>query len=320
LALTSTASTTHHALFGVNIAGGEFGKVGQAYGTGYIYPSHAEIDYYASKHMDVIRVPFLWERVQHSKFGALDGAELARLDDVVKYASGKGMHVDLDMHNYGYGFGAQVGSAQTPNSAFADVWGKLAGHYAGNDKVMFGLMNEPHDQSATSWIGSVNAAVSAVRGAGAHSQTILVSGTYWDGAHSWVSTDNDTVVGNGVKDPDNRYALEVHQYLDSNNSGTSTQVVSPTIGAERLAAVTKWATDTHHQLFLGEFGAGKDAASIKALDTMLASVSQHQDVWAGATYWAGGPWWGSYAFSVEPQNGHDAAQMPVLQHYADLLV
>ena len=60
-------------LLGVNLAGAEFGSnVPGTFGTDYTYPTHAEIDYYASKGMSVIRLPFLWERVQHTKNGALD--------------------------------------------------------------------------------------------------------------------------------------------------------------------------------------------------------------------------------------------------------
>jgi hypothetical protein len=68
-------------LLGVNLAGGEFGTpdhVPGIFGTDYIYPSHTEIDYYAAKGMSVIRLPFLWARLQHSENGPLDGAELAR--------------------------------------------------------------------------------------------------------------------------------------------------------------------------------------------------------------------------------------------------
>ena len=79
--------------------------------------------------MGVIRLPFLWERIQRSEFAALDAAELGRLDDVVNYTTGKGLKIEIEPHNYGYGFGALIGSAQTPNSAFADLWGKLAGHF-----------------------------------------------------------------------------------------------------------------------------------------------------------------------------------------------
>src|SRR5438445_9513266 len=102
-------------LLGVNLAGAEFGSnVPGVFGTDYTYPTHSEIDYYAGKGLGVIRLPFLWERIQRSEFGSLDSAELARLDDVVTYATGKGLKVDIDPHNFGYGFGQLIGSAQTP--------------------------------------------------------------------------------------------------------------------------------------------------------------------------------------------------------------
>ena len=41
-------------------------------------------------------------------------------------------------------------------------------------------------------------------------------------------------------------------------------------------------------------------------------MQQHTNVWQGVTYWAGGPWWGDYMFSIEPQNGVDKPQMAIL--------
>jgi hypothetical protein len=178
-------------------------------------------------------------------------------------------------------------------------------------------MNEPHDQSATTWLGSANAAIAAIRGAGAVSQEILVPGSYWDGAWTWTSTDNATVVGTGVQDPAHNFAFEVHQYLDSDGSGTHPGAVSATIGVERLTAITQWAEATGNHLFLGEVGVTTDQTSLTALDGMLTYMQQHTDAWQGATYWAGGPWWGNYMFSIEPQNGVDKPQMAILvQHLA----
>ncbi len=301
-------------LLGVNLAGAEFGSVGQAFGTGYTYPTHAEIDYEAASGMNVIRLPFLWERLQPTLNGPLDPAELARIDDVVAYAASRGVEVDLDVHDYGNYGGQPIGSSAVPNSAFADLWGKIAAHYATNVNVMFGLMNEPQQSSATGWLGSVNAAVAAIRGAGA-SQEILVPGVGYDGAWTWTTGPNAGVIGNGVVDPLNNYAFEVHQYLDSDGSGTHQNVVSSTIGSQRLADITTWAESTGHRLFLGEFGTSSDTTSLSALGNMLSYMSQHADVWQGGTYWAAGPWWGDYMYSAEPSNGVDTGQMKVLEAY-----
>ncbi|HEX4766491.1 MAG TPA: cellulase family glycosylhydrolase, partial [Lichenihabitans sp.] len=197
---------------------------------------------------------------------------------------------------------------------FADLWGKLAGHFAGSPNVIFGLMNEPQQSSAAGWLQSVNGAIASIRAAGAR-QEVLVPGIGWDGAWTWTTDGNASVIGTGVVDPANNFAFEVHQYLDSDGSGTHANVVSANIGVQRLQAITQWAENTGNRLFLGEFGVAADATSLMAMSNMLAYMDQHTGAWQGATYWAAGPWWGSYMYSAEPSNGVDAAQMTVLDQY-----
>ena len=139
-------------------------------------------------------------------------------------------------------------------------------------------------------------------------QTIVVPGSYFDGAWTWTVTDNARVVGRGVVDPLNNYLFEVHQYLDRNGSGGSTGIVSPTIGADRLAAATEWARAHGRRFFLGEFGTAADAASLAALDTMLAYIQHNGDVWAYATWWGAGDRWYDYFMSIEP--AADATEKP----------
>lgn len=57
-------------------------------------------------------------------------------------------------------------------------------------------------------------------------------------------------------------SLEMHQYLDSDGSGTSGTCVSSTIGAERLAAATAWLKQNNFKGFLGEIGGGSNGAYI----------------------------------------------------------
>jgi endoglucanase len=174
-------------------------------------------------------------------------------------------------------------------------------------------MNEPNTQTATEWVQGANAAIQAIRDQGA-TQKILVSGSYWDGAHSWTSTDNDTVMLNGVTDPLHNFNFEVHQYLDSDFSGEHTTVV-PGAGATVLQSITDWARTNHQQLFLGEYGFAADAASMKEGQALVDYMHANADVWMGSTYWAAGPWWDNYAFSVEPVGSVDKPQMKVLDTY-----
>jgi endoglucanase len=319
--MTCVSNAGHIPMVGVNLQGAEWGQSGDAYGTTWIFPNYSEIDYYAAKGMDVIRLPFLWERVQPQQNGPLEATELARIDDFVDYAATKGVKVILDPHNYGYGYNNLIGSAGTPDSSFANFWGQMAAHFSSDTNVIFGLMNEPHDQTAIHWLASANAAIGAIRATGAV-QKILVPGSYWTAAGSWVSSDNDTTVGAGVKDPLNNYAFEVHSYFDSDASGTHPEIASPTIGVDRLASITEWAKDTNSTLFLAEFGVnGNDPMALKAMDDMLAFMEQNSDVWQGATYWAGGPWFTDHWMSIEPStdasgNYIDRPQMDVLEKYA----
>src|SRR5438045_9098049 len=97
---------TSPLLLGVNLSGAEFGSnVPGSFGTDYTYPTHAEIDYYAGKGLSVIRLPFLWERLQHSEFGAFDAAELGRLGDVVIYATVTGLTIGLSTVHSDSGMG-----------------------------------------------------------------------------------------------------------------------------------------------------------------------------------------------------------------------
>ena len=117
----------------------------------------------------------------------------------------------------------------------------------------------------------------------------------------------------GIVDPGNNYAYDVHQYLDSNGSGGSTQIGTnqnpndPTIGASRLMNMTQWLHSNHQKAFLGEFAVanstiGTSATQVgdEAIDNMLTLMEQNSDVWLGWNWWGGGPWWGNYMFSIEP--------------------
>ena len=303
------------AFTGVNLSGGEFDDpkpdTRPVYGQKYIYPSTSEMDYFKGKGVNIIRFPFHWADLQSGLNQPLDPAVLARMQGVVKAATDRGLVVLLDPHDYARYYGQVVGSPAVPDAAFADFWGKTAAQFKNNPRVWFGLMNEPHDMPAAQWLGAANAAIAAIRKAGAKN-LILVPGIAWTGAGSWVSSGNGTVML-GIRDPQNHYLYEVHQYLDSDSSGSHSEAVSPTVGSERLKEFTLWCRQHHQRGFLGEFGAADNAVSAQATDDMLSYMEKNQDVWVGYTWWAAGAWWGDYMFTLEPKNGRDRPQMATLQ-------
>lgn len=315
-------------MLGVNLAGAEFGgSLGEAYaanpsvgvfGTDYTFPTPAQIDHYAGQKLNVVRLPFMWERLQPARDGPLDAAYAARIDDVVAHAGAKGVRVILDVHNYGYGYGRLVGSAETPTASFADFWSRVAARHAAAPHVVFGLMNEPNKQTPAQWLPSANAAIAAIRAAGA-AQLILVPGTHYTNGASWITGGNAADFAERVVDPGANFAFEIHQYNDADHSGKNPAPVFEGIGVDRLVDVTWWAERTGRKLFLGEFGAGKQPASLAAMERQLAFARAHSNVWLGGTIWAGGPWWpADYPFLTEPVDGVASPQVQALRRFLPL--
>jgi endoglucanase len=106
-----------------------------------------------------------------------------------------------------------------------------------------------------------------------------------------------------LTDPSDKIVYEMHQYLDSDGSGTSATCVSGTIGAERVANATTWLKTNMKKGILGEFAGGANDVCKSAVTGMLDSLVAANDVWLGAMWWGGGPWWADYIFSMEPDSG-----------------
>ena len=300
---------------GVNLAGGEFygpkPDVRPIYGKNFIYPGVAEYAYFAWHGANVFRLCFHWETIQPQANGELDAEMLGHLKTAVKLATDKGLVVLLDPHNYARYYGKVLGTPEAPAAIFADFWTKLAGVFRDDPHVWFGLVNEPNGLSAAAWFDIANEAVAAIRKAGA-TNLILLPGTAYSGAHSWQSDwyggANAASVAK-VKDPIDHLAIEVHQYLDGDSSGSKPEIKSPTIGSERLKGFVQWCRANKYRAFLGEFGVPGNEAGKVALEDMLTAMERDSDVWLGWTWWAAGAWWPKdYMFTIQPSGG-DKPQM-----------
>jgi endoglucanase len=298
---------------GVNLAGGEFGSVPGQVDKDFTYPTTAELDYYKSKNLMLIRLPFLWERLQPGLNGPLDAAQIARVQAVLDAAGTRGMKVMLDAHDYGRYNGNLIGTLQVPNAAFKDFWSKMAAVFRGH-KGLYGydLMNEPHDTGGL-WFSAAQAGVDGVR-ATDQSSLIVIEGEGWSGAWKWPANNADL----SIRDPANNYMFQAHQYFDSDGSGTYTQNydadgATAMIGAERVQPFIDWLHTHHYRGMVGEYGVpDNDARWNIVLENFLKSLNANC---IPGTYWAGGPWWGAYSLAVEPVNGNDRPQMAVLENY-----
>ncbi|KAE8353988.1 endoglucanase II [Aspergillus coremiiformis] len=284
---------------GSNQAGAEFteNNLPGVYGRDYIFPETSSITTLIDRGMNAFRIQFKMERlVQGTMTGSYDENYLRNLTSVVNTVTDAGVYAILDAHNYGRFFGQVI----TSTADFQTFWRNLAEQFRDNQLVIFDTNNEYNNMDQNLVLDLNQAAINGIREAGATEQYIFVEGNAWSGAWSWTDI-NDNM--KDLQDPQNRIVYEMHQYLDGPSSGTSETCVSGTIGQERLVRATQWLRDNQKIGVIGEFAGGNNDVCKTAVRGMLEYMAQNTDVWKGALWWAAGPWWNSYMYSMEPPNG-----------------
>jgi endoglucanase len=190
---------------------------------------------------------------------------------------------------------------------FGAFWGELAGRFRDNEKVIFGLMNEPHDMKTSLVIQNNQAAIDAIRKAGAN-QLILAPGNSWTGGHSWTEGSDPSTQLTKLKDPQNNTGFDIHEYLDSDFSGGHAACAQ---SASKLDGVTNWLKQNKYKAMITEFG-GSNTTQVSHVvwcteddvadkvyyqcASMLSDLIKYMDtneVYIGWTAWAAGPFWGS---------------------------
>jgi len=118
-------------------------------------------------------------------------------------------------------------------------------------------MNEPHDLDISLWAATCQEAVTAIRNAGASGNWILLPGTNFDSAATFVSTGSGAALLN-VTNPDggkDGLVLEVHKYLDVDNSGTHNDCTTNNI-ANGFQLVADFLRTSNRTALVSETGAG----------------------------------------------------------------
>jgi endoglucanase len=305
---------------GINLSGAEFGKPGGQPFKDYAYPSAETVSYFASKGFDTVRLPFMWERLQPKLMQPFDPDETNRLKEAVALIRSHDMRVILDPHNFARYREKVIGSPDVPAAAFADFWARLASLYPNDKDVIFGLMNEPYQMPITQWLNAANTATSAIRNQARADNLILVPGTAWTGAHSWMTPIDGEPNGVAMarfRDPGHNFAFEVHQYLDDDFSGTKPNCSRGNDAVEALRKFTDWLKQNGFRGFLGEFGAPAKAGKMRCIDTlksMVGVIEDNKDVWTGWTYWVAGDWWpAEEPLNIQPTKDGDRPQLAALQ-------
>ncbi|KAK5656701.1 hypothetical protein OQA88_4247 [Cercophora sp. LCS_1] len=314
-ALPSASATIFYA--GVAQSSGEFGawsptaQVGTGlpgrFGVDYSFISNSGVDTMVDKHkVNLFRVAFLLERMCPLSYGL--GAKFNEthfdyykqsIDYITKT---KGAYAILDPHNYmrynnpsSQPFsGSVIGNTSDLTAAttaqFGAFWGELAKRFASNERVIFGLMNEPHDLPSSLNLANLQAAIDAIRASGAKN-LIITPGNTWSGGHSWTKygAEANSLWIHKLVDPANNLAIDIHEYLDEDFSGTHTECTQEPVA--NLAGVTAWLKEHKLKAFITEFGGSNTTACVKMLETMLDYMRDNEE-YIGWTAWAAGPFWG----------------------------
>ncbi|KAJ4989579.1 cellulase [Stagonosporopsis vannaccii] len=310
---TSSSGRTTYA--GVNIAGFDFGcsTDGSCSGS-YVDPGAngiAQMQHFTSvDKLNTYRLPIGWQHLVNNQLGgSLDATVFAAYDKLVQACLATGALCIIDLHNYARWNGAIVGQGGPTNDQFADVWSKLATQYKSVKNIGFGLMNEPHDLTMSTWASSVQTAVTAIRKAGATSQYILLPGTDYTSAGYFVQNSGPALLT--VKDADGstgKLIFDVHRYLDSDNSGTNAECTSDHV-SDSFTPLATWLRTNGRKAIVSEIGGGNTASCEQYVCAAIAAINKNSDVYLGYTGWSAGAFDTSYVLSMTPTGSSDKALM-----------
>jgi len=309
------------APFGVNLAGGDF-----APGTpNYQYPHAEELDYFLSKGLTLIRLPFKWERIQPDLNGSLDPKDLNEIRNFVWAARKRGIWVLFDMHNYGRrrvdGVNTVIGNPGVTIEDSGEVWRRIADEFKGFENIYaYGLMNEPYGMgSPDRWFHIAQGMIDAIRSTDTVN-AIMVGGESYSSAARWQSVSDNL---RNLVDPADNLIFEAHVYFDNDASGSyqrsyDLEGTTENTGIERLKPFVDWLALHNKRGFIGEYGVpDSDERWNIVLDRTLNYMKEN---YLNGTYWAAGSRWGNHHMAVHPYNDlSDRPQMKVLEryHYAD---
>lgn len=311
--------------FGVNLAGAEFFHkkmegVGR-FNKDYYYPTTDELDYWHSKGLTLIRLPFKWERIQRKLYGELNREEIDYIKFLLAEADKRGMQILIDMHNYGRrkddGKDRIIGDSLSIDH-FASAWGLISKELKDCKGLYgYGLINEPHDMlESTPWTEIAQAAIDTIRRYDAKT-AIVVGGNHWSSAERWQVVSDEL---KNLYDPSHNLIFEAHCYFDEDGSGIyrrsyDEEKAHPYIGVERMRPFVEWLKENHFRGLVGEYGVpADDERWLECLDNFLAYLSSEG---INGTYWAAGARWNKYILSVHPEDNFkkDKPQMRILTKY-----
>ncbi|MCJ1477116.1 hypothetical protein MMC13_005787 [Lambiella insularis] len=307
---------------GVCESGGEFGvysstgTVGTGlpgqFGVDYAFINKSTVDIFVDQDkINLFRVAFLLERMCPLEYGLgakFNETHFEYYKDAINYITRtKGAYAILDPHNYmRYNnpsqqpeSGSIIGNSSDLTAAttaqFEAFWRELAHRFKDNKKVIFEIMNEPHDMPTALVLQNNQAAITGIRNAGAQ-QLILAPGNAYDGGESWCQNAEGQEPSADelykMQDPLNNTAIDIHEYLDSDFSGQHAACSQP--AAANMACLTQWLQTYQLKAMVTEFGGGNNTNCYNYIDELITYLDLN-DEYIGWSAWAAGPLWDVYS-------------------------
>jgi endoglucanase len=308
---------------GINLAGAEFAghEIPGIEGRHYGWPKEDSLDYWQSKGIRLVRLPFKWERLQPELMKDFDPGYSAGLARSVKLMGERGMVVVLDVHNYAMYRKNPIGSEQVPLAAFGDLWRRLAVEFKGNPAIWgYGLMNEPSRKC--DWKVAAQTAIDAIRKVDRDTR-IVVANDYAGWATTrvvqrekdlagWAERSMPIATPDVLNDPSDNLVFELHTYFDHDASGTYRKTyeseiartdgpevrVGPNTGVDRARPFVAWLIKHKAKGFVGEYSAPAnpevDPRWMETLENFLAYLDENcipSAFWSGGSRWTPGHGW-----------------------------
>jgi endoglucanase len=309
LAGTGSASASPAYRFrGVNLSGGEWNADMTCWPQPYV------CDYFVRrKGFNTVRIPFTWEWLQPSVGEIFHPAQLKHLDRLVDQATGLGAYAIIDCHNGGRrpaNRGLIIGESAVTAVHLANLWTRLAERYKDNQRVVFGLMNEPHQQDTAALVRTMNTVIAAIRATGA-TNLIMVPGNDWCSPATWAVTRGYAAAMLQISDPGSNFAHEVHCYFDADGSGQSPACKVGLI-VERYRTFTTWCRQNGRKAFVGEFGIAEREDCYAEARNLLDFIEANADVYLGWTAWGGSGKFNeqNYHYSLDPYDFQNPVDRP----------
>jgi endoglucanase len=255
------------------------------------YDNLAEYHTWRDLGFNLFRLPVAWQHAQTKLSGPLNSTNMIYLDRMIQNITDDGNTVILDIHNYARWYCAvinQPGSSypkpqhNVTDEDFVDLWTRLAKHYGSHPRLIFELMNEPHDLDMMIWASTMQKAITAIRATA--SNPILVPGTGFARLRDWVDFSSDYIGPGQLTDPRNNLIYDFHQYFD--DDGGAYGLCNPWSAFQpAFQQVTEILRNGSSRGMLTEFGGLPSQQCVELFEGLLTFLNENSDVWESWSVW-----------------------------------